>query len=82
MAMRDGAPGWRQKVDYMILKGAQLTSPEADTLAQYLAVNFGPGSPPAAAAPAAAIALPAGDGKELVESRCTMSATISVGWWR
>ena|ERR1700722_701944 len=72
MAMRDGAAGWKQHIDYMIMKGAQLTAPETDTLVQYLAVNFGPGSPPAAAAPGAAIALPSGDGQELVQARCTV----------
>lgn len=71
MAMRDGAPGWRQKVDYMILKGAQLTAPEADTLVQYLAVNFGPNTP-APPASGAAVALVPGEGKELVEARCTV----------
>src|ERR1700722_9130737 len=64
MAMRDGAAGWKQHIDYMIMKGAQLTEPETNTLAQYLAGNFGPGSQPAAAAPSTAIALPAGDGKD------------------
>ena len=35
----------------------------------YLAANFGPGAAPAAAA---AVTLPAGPGKELVETRCTV----------
>ena len=70
--MRDGAAGWKLHVNYMIMKGAQLTEPESNTLVQYLAVNFGPGSQPAAVLPGAAIALPSGDGKELVQARCTV----------
>jgi mono/diheme cytochrome c family protein len=70
--IRDGAAGWRQFVNYMIMKGAQVSDREADTVVQYLTASFGPNSPPAAgAAPAAALApLPAGSGKELVETRC------------
>jgi cytochrome c5 len=52
----------------MVTRGAQLTAPEAETVIAYLAANFGPGS---AAAGAAVVALPAGPGKELVETRCT-----------
>jgi len=71
MAIRDGSAGWRQFVNYMILKGAQVTERETDTIIQYLTANFGPGSPPAAgAAPATLAPLPSGAGKELVEARC------------
>jgi mono/diheme cytochrome c family protein len=69
--IRDGAAGWRQFVNYMIMKGAQMSNGEADTVVKYLTVNFGPNSPPAAGATPAALApLPAGPGKELVEARC------------
>jgi mono/diheme cytochrome c family protein len=69
--IRDGSGGWRQFVNYMILKGAQVSEREADTVVQYLTANFGPNSPPAAgAAPAALAPLPPGTGKELVEARC------------
>jgi mono/diheme cytochrome c family protein len=69
--IRDGSAGWKQFVDYMIMKGAQVTERETDTIVQYLTANFGPTSQPAAgAAPAALTALPAGTGKELVEARC------------
>jgi cytochrome c5 len=71
MAIRDGSPGWRQFVNYMIMKGAQVSDREADTVVQYLTANFGPNSAPAAgAAPAVLAALPSGSGKELVEARC------------
>jgi len=67
-AMRNGAPGWKRHVYNMVLRGAQLTPGEADTVIRYLTDNFGPA--PAANANAAAVALPAGPGKELTESRC------------
>jgi len=68
MSMREGPAGWRRHVHNMVTRGAQLTAPEAETVIAYLAANFGPGS---AAAGATVVALPAGPGKELVETRCT-----------
>src|SRR3981189_837231 len=71
MAIRDGAAGWRQFVNYMILKGAQVTDREAETVVQYLNASFGPHSPLPAGAPSPLLAsLPSGAGKELVEARC------------
>jgi cytochrome c5 len=66
-AGRDGPVGWKRHVYNMVLRGAQLSPREADTVIQYLITHFGPGAP---AAPAAA--LPAGAGKELVETRCAV----------
>jgi mono/diheme cytochrome c family protein len=69
--IRDGSAGWRQFVNYMIMKGAQVSQHDSDTIVQYLTTNFGPNSPPAAGAPPPVVtALPAGAGKDLVESRC------------
>ena len=69
--IRDGSAGWRQFVNYMIMKGAQVSQHDSDTIVQYLTTNFGPNSPPAAGAPPPVVAsLPAGAGKELVEARC------------
>jgi mono/diheme cytochrome c family protein len=69
--IRDGSAGWRQFVNYMIMKGAQVSQHDSDTIVQYLTINFGPNSPPAAGAPPPIVAaLPAGAGKDLVESRC------------
>ena len=65
-AMRDGTPGWKHRVGNMVLRGAQLTPREADTVIGYLADNFGPG----ASAANDRVALPGGPGKELVEQRC------------
>src|SRR5882672_7155248 len=68
MAGRDGPVGWKNHVYNMVLRGAQLTPREADTVIQYLAANFGPGAQMPAAAKA--VALPGGIGKDLVETRC------------
>lgn len=69
--IRDGAAGWRQFVNYMIMKGAQVSVHDRDTIVAYLAANFGPNSPlPANAPPPAVVNLPAGAGKDLVEQHC------------
>src|ERR1700739_4458981 len=41
--IRDGAAGWRRYVDNMVLRGAQLTKPEIETVVSYLALHLGPG---------------------------------------
>jgi cytochrome c5 len=69
LAMRDGPVGWKRHVYTMVIKGAQLTPREADTLLAYLDANFGPGQ---RMPPAKPITLPDGPGKELVETRCTL----------
>jgi cytochrome c5 len=71
MAGRDGPVGWKNHVYNMVLRGAQLTSREGDTVIQYLVTNFGPGAPAATA-----VALPNGPGKELVETRCAVCHTL------
>ena len=71
MAGRDGPVGWKKHVYNMVLRGAQLTPREADTVITYLTTNFGPGAPAPAAAP-----LPNGTGKELVETRCAVCHTL------
>jgi len=71
MAGRDGPVGWKNHVHNMVLRGAQLTPREADTVIQYLVTNFGPGAPAATA-----VALPSGPGKELVETRCAVCHTL------
>jgi len=71
MAGRDGSVGWRNHVHNMVLRGAQLTPGEADTVLAYLVANFGPGAP----APGS-VTLPAGAGKELVETRCAVCHSL------
>jgi cytochrome c5 len=65
--IRDGAAGWRVYVNNMVLRGAQLTPAETDTVVNYLALNLGPG---ANLPPAKPVTLPDGHGKDLVETRC------------
>src|SRR3989442_10080114 len=67
-AVREGPAGWKRHVYNMVLRGAQLTPREADTVIQYLAANFGPGAQMPAAAKT--LALPGRIGKDLVEARC------------
>jgi cytochrome c5 len=67
--IRDGSAGWRLFVNNMVLRGAQLTGPEIDTVVDYLALNLGPGIN---LPPAKSIALPNGAGKELVATRCNL----------
>jgi len=62
---REGQAGWKKHVYNMVLRGAQLTPSEADTVINYLAANFGP-----RAGQAGKVMLPDGAGKELVETRC------------
>ena len=69
MAGRDGPVGWKKHVYNMVLRGAQLTPREADTVIEYLVAHFGPGQPLPAAKP---VTLPGGTGKELVETRCAV----------
>jgi cytochrome c5 len=67
--IRDGSAGWRLFVNNMVLRGAQLTGPEIDTVVDYLALNLGPGIN---LPPAKPVALPSGPGKELVATRCNL----------
>jgi cytochrome c5 len=67
--IRDGAAGWRTYVSNMVLRGAQLTPAEVDKVVNYLALNLGPG---VNLPPAKPVSLPDGNGKQLVETRCTL----------
>jgi cytochrome c5 len=71
MSLRDGPVGWKHFVDDMILRGAQLTPEEADTVAQYLSKTFGPGISPMQSG-LKSEPLPAGDGEKLVETHCAL----------
>jgi mono/diheme cytochrome c family protein len=66
-SMREGAEGWKRHVYNMVTRGAQLNAREANMVVAYLAANFGPTAPAAAAT---RVTLPSGPGKELVEARC------------
>ena len=71
VSMRDGEGGWRAQVRNMILRGAQVNGSEFEVLIHYLATNFGPGSP-RPGPQATPVALPDGNGRELVEARCQL----------
>ena len=71
VSLRDGPVGWKHFVDDMILRGAQLTPQEADSVTQYLAKNFGPGTSPMQSG-LKSEALPSGDGEKLVGSHCAL----------
>ena len=68
-AMRDGPNGWKRHVYNMVIRGAQLTPRDVDTVLQYLNTHFGPGQSLPQAKP---VTLPPGAGKELVETRCAL----------
>lgn len=67
--IRDGAAGWRRYVQNMVLRGAQLSKPEIDTVVSYLSLHLGPGMN---LPPTKPVALPDGPGKELVATRCAL----------
>ena len=59
IAGRDGPVGSKNHVHDMVLRGAQLTTREADTVIQYLVTNFRPAAPAATA-----VALPSGPARK------------------
>jgi mono/diheme cytochrome c family protein len=82
---RDGESGWRATAERMVVqKGAQISPSEMETVVRYLSTFLGPGAnkmqtpgalPPGSVAggakTAAEVRLPEGDGKTLVETRCS-----------
>jgi mono/diheme cytochrome c family protein len=70
LMLRDGPAGWKETVQEMVKRGAPLLPQEAETVAQYLAKNLGPAAGPMPSG--TAVSLPAGAGRELVESRCAL----------
>jgi len=59
---------WTDMVKIMVASGAMVSDAEMPVLVDYLVKNFGPA---AAGAAADAGGLPAGDGKKIVEEKCT-----------
>jgi mono/diheme cytochrome c family protein len=66
-SLREGPAGWRFHVQDMVLRGAQISNSEVETVVNYLASNFAPGMN---LPPPTQVALPDGDGKQIVEQRC------------
>jgi hypothetical protein len=75
---REGAAGWKKHVHNMVLRGAQLSPAEAETVVRYLTANFGPGAAPPGKV---AVTLPAGAGKELSRPAAPSATTSSVWRW-
>jgi cytochrome c5 len=69
--LRQGEQAWRHQIYDMILRGAQIAPSEMDASVKYLTASFGPGVP-FPGPPAAAVTLPDGPGKELVEGGCAL----------
>jgi cytochrome c5 len=68
--LHEAPAGWKLHVYDMVLRGAQITPAEADTVINYLANNFGPAPMQPSAVP---ITLPGnGEGRDLVTARCTV----------
>jgi mono/diheme cytochrome c family protein len=68
--LRQGPDAWRFQVYDMILRGAQVQPADVDKVVGYLAASYGPGInvPP----PLHQVTLPDGQGKDLVESHCSV----------
>lgn len=89
LQMRDGIGGWKNTVEEMVLRGAQLSPAEADTVVRYLLEHFGPASgafqtgtlPHDSAVSRNAVdtkdvTLPEGPGRKMVQARCAMCHDI------
>ena len=69
--LRANADGWRNLVSDMILHGAQVSPDDLETTVKYLSTALGPGVRLPGPAPAA-VDLPAGEGKPLVQGYCAL----------
>jgi cytochrome c5 len=83
---RDGRSGWADTVQDMVITGAQLNAEEMELVIDYLTERFGPGTGPMETGKltprspmqtdgtviSGEIELPAGEGKELVQSVCQL----------
>ena len=67
--LRMGEQGWRQAVENMVLRGAQVGPDEIDTVSSYLADKFGPGVPSPNQNPVQ-VHLKDGPGADIVEGAC------------
>ena len=67
--IRENAEAWRRQVWDMVERGAQISPDEMDTVVKYLSTVFGPG---ANLPQFAAVTLPDGQGKEVIEGGCAL----------
>ena len=83
LLLRNGLDGWKDEVERMVTNGAQLSPEETDTVVRYLFAYFGPGvnriqTGPFPTQVTQGSSLPAGAGKDLVESQCAICHDL--GW--
>lgn len=71
--IRENAEAWRRQVWDMVERGAQISPSEMDTVVKYLSTVFGPG---ANLPQSAAVSLPDGQGKEVVEGGCALCHSL------
>jgi len=69
--LREGRAAWRHQIYDMMERGAQVSPAEIDIMVNYLSTHFGPGIPFPGPTPAH-IALPAGNGEAIVDTRCSL----------
>jgi hypothetical protein len=67
--LRMNEAGWKEQIENMVLRGAQIGPNDIEKAAAYLAENFGPGVP-FPNQNAAEVKLPDGPGQKLVEGGC------------
>lgn len=70
--VRYGPVGWKEMVDNMVLRGAQVEPGDMQTVVDYLLKSFGPGAHPMQSPAGAVLTLPDGPGKDAVQARCTL----------
>lgn len=69
VGIRENAQAWRWQTYDMVLRGAQISPSEMDTVVKYLSTHFGPG---VNVPPSPAVTLADGQGKEIVEGGCAL----------
>lgn len=69
--LRMDGKAWRHQIYDMIERGAQVRPDQVDTMVNYLQTHFGPGVP-FPGPPPAPVALPPGNGADIVQSRCSL----------
>ena len=69
--IRMSEKGWRQEVQNMVLRGAQIGPADLDAVSSYLATNFGPGVPFPGPTPPP-VHLAGGTGANVVEGGCVL----------
>jgi cytochrome c5 len=67
---RNGTVGWKEMVDNMMMRGAQVRPAEVQPVLDYLVKNFGPAAGPMQSPSGTDLTLPDAPGKAVVISHC------------